>query len=148
MPDTSTCLQYDKSRKSHPHTYHFSEENDSDPLLDGCDYHCDPLPDDCDYPVHLQKLPVVEELITAKYHVIMSIYKINLGGTWKYRDQILNLQQENKEFLESILRPDCVLSQHVATLPILWLRKHQCNDPKNLKDLQVRKASIKDWLVF
>ena len=49
----------------------------------------------------------------------MSIYRINLGSTWKYEGQVLNVQQENKELLESILRPGDVLPRHVSTLPIL-----------------------------
>ena len=67
----------------------------------------------------------------------MNIYRNNLGGIWMYRGKVLNVQQENKELLESILRLDIILSQHIATLPILWLPNQQGNDPTKLKDLQV-----------
>ena len=63
------------------------------------------------------------------------MYIIYLGGTWKYQGQVLNVQQENKEFLESILRSSDVLSHCVSALTILWLYKHQGNDPGKLKDL-------------
>ena len=90
--------------------YHFTEEND-----------CDSCLDDCEYPNNLPNFLVVKKLLITKYHVIMSMYWINLGGTWKYRDQILSAKGESKEQIESILRPDEVLPQGVSTLPILGL---------------------------
>ena len=94
------------------------------------------------------KLSVVEELLIARCHVIMSMYRINLGGTWKYKGQVLNAQQENKELLESILKPGDVLPHPMSTLPILWLHKQQGNEIGKFKDLQVRRERIREWLVF
>ena len=76
------------------------------------------------------------------------MYRINLGGTWKYKGQVLNAQQENKELLESILKPGDVLPHPMSTLPILWLHKQQGNEIGKFKDLQVRRERIREWLVF
>ena len=51
------------------------------------------------------------------------MYIINLDGTWKYKGQVINVQQENEEFLESIFEPDGILPRLVSTLPIVWLHK-------------------------
>ena len=79
----------------------------------------------------------------------MSTYRINLGSTWKYKGQVLNVKQENKELLESILEPGDVLPRQVSTLPILWLRKQQgSGDNGKFKDLQVRRERVRKWLEF
>ena len=94
----------------------FSEENDCNPFLEGCEY-----------PHQLEKLSVVDELLIARCHVIIIMHRINLCSTWKYKDQLLNVHKENKELLVSFLKPGDVLPFPVSTLPILWLRKQQCN---------------------
>jgi hypothetical protein len=135
---TSMCKRCTSSKRSDPHIAEFSAEND-----------CDPFPDGCEYPHHLEKLSVVEELLIARCHVIMSMYRIGGGGTWKYKGQVLNVQQENKELLESILEPGDVLPRQVSTLPILWLRKQQgSGDNGKFKDLQVRRERVRKWLEF
>ena len=68
----------------------------------------------------------------AKCHMIMSMYIINLGWSWKYKVQVLNVQQENEELLESIIRFNDIFPQGASTQPTLWLRKQQGNDPKKL----------------
>ena len=70
--------------KNHSHISRFSTEDD-----------IDLFPDNCLYPVNLPKLMISEELLNVKCHKIMSMYRINSGGTWKYNGQVLNLQQEN-----------------------------------------------------
>ena len=57
----------------------------------------------------------------------MSIYRINQGGIWKYKGQVLNAKQENKELLESILRYGDISPRCLSTLPIILLCKQQGN---------------------
>ena len=57
----------------------------------------------------------------------MSIYRINLGHIWKYKDQVLNIRQEKKEQFESILETGNKLPQGIVTLPNLCLCKQQGN---------------------
>ena len=55
---------------------------------------------------------------------------------------MLNVLQENKELLESILRPDDVLHWYVATLPILCICKKQGNNPEKFKVFLIEKKSL------
>ena len=74
------------------HCMHFSFTNDMDPF-----------PGTGTYPFHLPKLSIVEEMLIAKAHVIMSVYRLKKSGTVVYRGNVLNIEQDNNALLKSIL---------------------------------------------
>ena len=66
----------------------------------------DLLPDTCQYPFHLPKLTIIEEMLIAKAHVIMAIYRLKKSGSVVYKGNVLNVQQDNESLLKSILNTD------------------------------------------
>ena len=108
----------------------------------------DPFPGTCTYPFHLPKLTMIEEMLIAKAHVIMAVYRLRQSGTVVYRGNVLNVQQDNDNLLKSILNSNDFLPRKISDLPIIYLRKNRSEDPMDFKDFKVNRNSIKLWLEF
>ena len=74
----------------------------------------DPFPGTGTYPFHLPKLTIIEEMLIAKAHVIMSVYRLKKSGTVVYRGNVLNVQQDNDGLLKSILNPNDSLPRKIS----------------------------------
>ena len=71
-------------------------------------------------PQCLEGLPQVEEMLIAKAHPIMSVYR-KKGGQCGYSGHVVNLPQNIQGFLNK-------LPCHVSDLPSLVIRQQRAND--------------------
>ena len=108
----------------------------------------DPFPGTCTYPFHLPKLTIIEEMLIAKAHVIMAVYRLKKSGTLVYKGNVLNVQQDNDALLKSILNSNDSLPRKISNLPVLYLRKNRSDDPMDFKDFIVKRRNVKLWLEF
>ena len=108
----------------------------------------DPFPGTCTYPFHLPKLTIIEEMLIAKAHVIMAVYRLKKSGTLVYKGNVLNVQQDNDALLKSILNSNDSLPRKISNLPIFYLQKNHSDDPTDSKHFNVKRNNIKMWLEF
>ena len=93
----------------------FSSDNDMDPG---------------EVPPCLEGLTQVEEMLIARAHPIMSVYR-RKGGQHGYSGHIINLPQDIQGFLNQ-------LPYHISGLPLLVIRQQGANDTH--KDWRVRTS--------
>ena len=125
------CERCTREKRTHVGISCFSKDNDLDPYKDG-------------YPHHLPTLSDIEEIIISKVFVVMRVYRLKGSGSVGYKGNVLNIEQDLNEQVESI----CVSLPRLPTeLPYLVIRKDSC-DTTGFKDFKININKIREWLVW
>lgn len=90
--------------------------------------------------LRLPKLNTVEEMIIARVHPFMRVYRLS-GGVAGYKGSVCSFEQDLLSFIDN-------LPNLPANLPILIVRKPDSNSPNGYSEFKVNRANIIEWLVF
>lgn len=88
----------------------------------------------------LPKLNPVEEMIIARIHPFMRVYRLS-GGTAGYKGSICSFEQDVISFIRN-------LPNLPSDLPLMIVRKPNANLPNGFSEFKVNRAHIIQWLVF
>jgi hypothetical protein len=128
-PGECTACFTQRTKRGGARHHHFSAVND-----------LDPIPHGRSYPFHLPELHPTEQQLIAPAYVVMRAYRMEKGN-YGYKGQCLNLQQNIQDVADS-------LPQRVEDLPICWIRKRNQQTPEGHRDFRVRRAAVREWLVW
>ena len=88
----------------------------------------------------LPKLNSIEEMLIARVHPFMRVYRLE-SGVLGYKGGIANLEQDTLSFINQ-------LPSLPSEVPVFIIRKPNINSPTGYKDFKINRDHIMAWLMF
>lgn len=93
-----------------------------------------------DIPDELKGLTEIEEMLIAQVFTVMTVYRLR-GGQTGYRGNVINFPQDIQEFTNRLPR-------HPSSLDVLVIRRQSANDSTAFRDFIVRRAKVRNALMW